>query len=180
MSVYARSGMLPSETASQISMRSFADWGCLAHSEKSSLSRPRLTSLDKNHDTGATRPYHGQFVCLEWQSWHERSRIAPTCGSITCARRIPLTGTGLRFTAVGTNCIPINANPIRTAIRLNTRCIVLPRQDSLHDPSHRLLQPAEAVVGRCPNRQGLVIKTTQLARRLLAVPLRTNQKWPYM
>jgi hypothetical protein len=48
-----------------------------------------------------------------------------------------LTVTVLGLVEVETNCIPISANASRTAVRFSTRCIVLPRQDSLHEPSHR-------------------------------------------
>src|SRR5215469_7884330 len=100
---------LPSDTASQISMRSSAEWGLSAQSEKSMISRPSLTCLETIHDTGATRLYHGQVVRPEWQSWHERSRIAPTCGLITSAMGAPVVAEVLGVVAVGTNCIPRKA-----------------------------------------------------------------------
>src|SRR5882672_9025959 len=40
-----------------------------------------------NHETGATFEYHGQRVLFEWQSLHERSRIAAT-GGVTCNRAL--------------------------------------------------------------------------------------------
>ena len=63
--VYARSGILPSDTASQTSMRSLSECGRPAHWEKSSFARPRLTSLDTIHETGATLLYQGQRVLVE-------------------------------------------------------------------------------------------------------------------
>src|SRR5215472_16681772 len=104
--VYSGSGILLSDTASQISMRSSAEWCSFAQSEKSRISRPALTCLETIHDTGATWLYHGQVVRLEWQSWHERSRIAPTCGLITSAMWAPVVAEVFGIVAVGTNCIP--------------------------------------------------------------------------
>src|SRR5215472_11341932 len=106
INVYSGSGILPSDTASQISMRSSAEWCSFAQSEKSRISRPALTCLETIHDTGATWLYHGQAVRLEWQSWHERSRIVPTCGLITSAMWTPVVAEGLGVVVVGTNCIP--------------------------------------------------------------------------
>src|SRR5215831_3458200 len=98
--------MSPEDTASQINMRSPSDGGRSAHAEKSSISRPLLTCLEMIHEMGATWLYHGQFVWLEWQSWHERTRIALTCGSITSPLCTPVGAEVLGVAAVETNCIP--------------------------------------------------------------------------
>src|SRR5262249_16273794 len=71
----------------------------------SRISHPALTGLETIHDTGATWLYHGQVVRLEWQSWHERSRIAPTCGLLTSAMLVPMLAEVLGVVAVRTNCI---------------------------------------------------------------------------
>ena len=78
---------------------------------------PGAYVLGDDHDTSATRLYHGQVVRLEWQSWHERSRIAPTCGLITSAMWVPVAPEVLGVVAVGTNCIPrkMKANRIEVS-----------------------------------------------------------------
>jgi hypothetical protein len=49
-------------------------------------------------------------VWLEWQSWHERSRIAPTWGLITCDMRVPEVAEALGVMGIENNCIPRNTN----------------------------------------------------------------------
>jgi hypothetical protein len=67
--------------------------------------------LETIHDTGATRLYHGQVVWLEWQSWHERSRIAPTWGLIACDMRTPEVAEALGVMGIENNCIPRKTTP---------------------------------------------------------------------
>jgi len=119
--VYEASGMLPEDTASQINMRSLSarDWS--VHAEKSSIWRPSLTCLETIHETGATRLYHGQFVRLEWQSWHERFRIAPTCGFTTSAICPPIGAEVLGIAAIEENCIPRKINPSKIKVSFASR-----------------------------------------------------------
>src|ERR1044072_2926691 len=63
-----------------LSNASASRWLYFPHSDKFTFSRPSLTWSMTNHDTGATCEYHGQRVLFEWQSLHERSRIAATGG----------------------------------------------------------------------------------------------------
>src|SRR5512146_1353916 len=112
--------VLWSDTASQITMRSSAEWDLSAHAEKFSISRPSLTCLATIHETGATWLYQGQVVRLEWQSWHERSRIRPTCGSITCAMCAPESAEILGVVAVETNCIPRKIKPSKIEVSFSS------------------------------------------------------------
>ena len=77
----------------------------------------KKTGKDDN-GRSVTRLYHGQVVWLEWQSWHERSRITPTCGLTICAMWIPVVSEVLGIVAVGTNCIPrkTKANKIEVSL----------------------------------------------------------------
>jgi hypothetical protein len=122
--VYEASGMLSEDIASQINVRSLSARDSSVHAEKSSISRPSLTCLETIHETGATRLYHGQFVWLEWQSWHERSRIAPTCGFTTPDMCTPIGAEVLGTAAIETNCIPRKTNPNKIKVSFASRRMI--------------------------------------------------------
>ena len=74
-----------------------------------------MTCLEINHETGATWLYHGQTVRLEWQSWHERSRILPTFGLVISAVCGPVVE-AFETPGVGTNCIPIKTETSKMGV----------------------------------------------------------------
>lgn len=53
---------------------------CTDHSERFSTRRPRSTSREMSHETGASLLYQGHFVTFEWQSMHARRSSAWTAG----------------------------------------------------------------------------------------------------
>ena len=72
--------MSPNFTFFQISVLNLS-WSTresLFQVEKFSFSRPLLTSLATNQANGATLPYQGQTVSLEWQSKQERRKRSIT------------------------------------------------------------------------------------------------------
>src|SRR3974390_986341 len=76
------------------------------------------------HETGATWLYHGQAVRLEWQSWHERSIILPTCGLIISVVRDPVVEV-LDTPGVGTNCIPIKTKTRKMGVSFASLGMIL-------------------------------------------------------
>ena|SRR5215469_4630360 len=105
-------------------MRSISEGGRVVHWEKSRTSRPSLTCLEITHEMGATWLYQGQAVRLEWQSWHDRSRILPICGLIISAVCV-LVAEILETAVVGTNCIPRKTKRSKIGINLASLGMIL-------------------------------------------------------
>src|SRR5438128_2107556 len=92
------------------------------HSEKLRRSRACRTSLATSHDAGATFVYHGHRLSLEWQSRHERSRIAVIPGGVFASSEAAGDAGGLvRFGR--TNWMPMKATRTNVRTRRAQRAI---------------------------------------------------------